>query len=135
MKVLVAQSCLTICNPMDCVALQAPLSMDFYRQEHWSVQTFPPPGDLPNPGIKLRSPTLQADSLMSDKCASGFQWRITTCQKEVENKIKQGRKSCKNSRDLKAVCIIERNRKKLMFLVTNTSLNQSKIQIFFSVVW
>ena len=34
------------------VALQAPLSMKFSRQESWSELPFPPPGDLPNPGIK-----------------------------------------------------------------------------------
>ena len=35
-KVLVAQSCLTLCDPMDNGACQAPLSMDFSRQEYWS---------------------------------------------------------------------------------------------------
>ena len=47
-------------------ALQALLSMEFFRQEYWSKLLFPPPGDLPNPGIKPTSPTspaLQADSL------------------------------------------------------------------------
>ena len=38
-------------------------SMDFSRPEYWSGQPFPSPGDLPNPGLKPRSPTLQADSL------------------------------------------------------------------------
>ena len=47
------------------VACQAPLSMGFSRQEYWSGLPFPSPGDLPNPGIKLRSPTLQADALTS----------------------------------------------------------------------
>ena len=47
---------------VDC---QAPLSMEFSRQEYWSGLPFPSPGDLPNPGIKPRSPTLQADSLPS----------------------------------------------------------------------
>ena len=37
----------------------------FSRQEYWSGLPCPPPGDLPNPGIKLRSPALQADSLPS----------------------------------------------------------------------
>ena len=45
------------------VARQAPLSTGFSRQEYWSGLTCPPPGDLPNPGIKPRSPPLQADSL------------------------------------------------------------------------
>ena len=39
------------------VACQAPLSMEFSRQEYWSGLPFPPPGDLPNPGIKPVSPT------------------------------------------------------------------------------
>ena len=37
--------------------------MEFSRQEYWSEWPFPSPGDLLNPGIKPRSPTLQADSL------------------------------------------------------------------------
>ena len=48
------------------VAGQSPLSMGFCRQEYWSGLSFPPPGDLPNPGIKPESPVspaLQADSL------------------------------------------------------------------------
>jgi len=51
---------------MDCVAHQDPLSMEFSRQEYWSGLPCPPPGDLPNPGIKPRSPALQADSLPSE---------------------------------------------------------------------
>ena len=48
------------------VACQTPLSMDFSRQESWSGLPFPSPGDLPGPGIKLKSPGLQADSLLSE---------------------------------------------------------------------
>ena len=48
------------------VAHQAPPSMGFSRQEYWSGLPFPSPGDLPNPGIKPRSPTLQADALTSE---------------------------------------------------------------------
>ena len=48
------------------VAYQAPLSMGFSRQEYWSGLPCPPPGDCPNPGIKPGSPTLQADSLLSE---------------------------------------------------------------------
>ena len=47
------------------VAHQAPLSMEFCRQEYWSGWLFPSPGDLPNPGIEPRPPTLQVDSLPS----------------------------------------------------------------------
>ena len=42
------------------IARQAPLSMGFPRQEYWSRLPFPSPGDLPHPGIKPRSPALQA---------------------------------------------------------------------------
>ena len=45
---------------------QAPLSMEFSRQEYWSRQPFPSPADLPNPGIEAGSPALQADSLPSE---------------------------------------------------------------------
>ena len=44
------------------VASQAPLSMQFSRQEYWSGLPFPSPWDLPDPGIKPQSPALQADS-------------------------------------------------------------------------
>ena len=53
------------------VACQAPLSMEFSRQEYWNRLPFPSPkGDLPtnlpNPGIEPRSPALQADSLPAE---------------------------------------------------------------------
>ena len=48
------------------VARQAPLSMGFSRQEYWSRFPFPSPGDLPDQGIKPRSPALQADSLPTE---------------------------------------------------------------------
>ena len=48
------------------VAYKAPLSMDFSRQAYWSGLPFPSPGDLPDPGIKSRSPALQADALSSE---------------------------------------------------------------------
>ena len=45
------------------VVCQGPLSMGFSRQEQWSGLPWPPPGDLPNPGMEPRSPPFQADSL------------------------------------------------------------------------
>ena len=48
------------------LAHQAPPSMGFSRQEYWSGLPFPSPGDLPNPGIKPRSPTLRSDVLTSE---------------------------------------------------------------------
>ena len=59
------------------VAHQAPLSMGFSKQEYWSGLPCPPPGDLPNPGIEYRSPTLWADSLLSELPAI----TINTCNK------------------------------------------------------
>ena len=50
------------CNPLT-VVLQAPLSMGFSRQEHWSGLPCPPPGDLPDSWIERASLALQADSL------------------------------------------------------------------------
>ena len=40
--------------------------MEFSRQEYWSGLPFPSPGELPDPGIKPRSPALQADALPSE---------------------------------------------------------------------
>ena len=42
------------------VALQAPLSMEFSRQEYWSGLPFPPSGDLPHPGLELETPVSPA---------------------------------------------------------------------------
>ena len=61
--VLVTQMCLFVTPQI--IAHQAPVFMEFSRQEYWSGLPFPSPGDLPDPGIEPRSPTLQADSLLS----------------------------------------------------------------------
>ena len=61
----VAQSCLTLCDPVDC-RLPGYMSMGFARQEYSSGVPFPSPGDLPNPGVKPGSPALQADALPSE---------------------------------------------------------------------
>ena len=62
---LVAKSSPTLATPWT-VACQVPLSLEFSRQEYWSELPFPSPGDLPNPGVKPRSPALQADSLPNE---------------------------------------------------------------------
>ena len=54
------------------VARQAPLSMGFSRPEYWSGLPCPPPGDLPDPGIELVSPVLQADCFPSGKGLSAW---------------------------------------------------------------
>ena len=62
---LVAQLVQLFLTPQT-VALQAPLSMKFSRQEYWSGSPFPSPGNLPNPGIEPGSPALQAEALPSE---------------------------------------------------------------------
>ena len=62
---LVIKSCLTLVIPWT-AAHQAPLSMEFSRQEYCNGLPFPFPGDLPDPGIEPRSPALQAVSLLTE---------------------------------------------------------------------
>ena len=57
--------CLTSVTPWT-VVHQVPLSMGFSRQKYWSGLLFPSLEDLPNSGIKSRSPALQVDSLLSE---------------------------------------------------------------------
>ena len=54
----VAQPCPTLCDPMESSLHQAPPSVGFSRQEYWSGLPFPSPGNLPDPGIEPRSPSL-----------------------------------------------------------------------------
>ena len=53
---LVSQSCLTHCKPT--VALQAPLSMGFSRQEYWSGLPFPSPGEPSSPSDQIHIPCI-----------------------------------------------------------------------------
>ena len=64
-KVLAAQCWQTLCDPMDC-SLPGSSVYGVSRQEFWSGLPCPPPGNLPNPGIKPGSATCQADSLPSE---------------------------------------------------------------------
>ena len=64
--VLVAKLSLTLCDPMDYIACQAPLFMGFSRQKYWSGEPIPSQGDLPDSGIEPVSPALQADSLATE---------------------------------------------------------------------
>ena len=59
-------------RPRGLVAQQAPPFMGFSRQEYWSGLPFSSPGDLPDPRIKPRSPTLQADALTSEPPGKTF---------------------------------------------------------------
>ena len=82
------------------VAHQAPLSMEFSRQEYWSGLSFSSPGDLPDPGIEPRSPTLQADALPSEppgggmQISSAFQFSAQSCQTLQHHGLQHARPPC-----------------------------------------
>ena len=63
MLCLVIQSCLTLLRSHGMQPARLLCPLEFSRQKYWSGLPFPSPGDLPNSGIKSRSPTLQADCL------------------------------------------------------------------------
>ena len=63
--VLLDHLCPTLCNPIDCSPPGSSVHGDTPGKNTW-VGWSPSPGDLPNPGIKPRSPALQADSLLSE---------------------------------------------------------------------
>ena len=67
-------SCVWLFTTPWTIAHQPPLSMEFSRQEYWNGLSFPSPGGLPNPRVEPRSPTLQADSLLSEPPGKPFQW-------------------------------------------------------------
>ena len=84
------------------VGRQAPLSMDFSRQEYWSGLPFPSPGDLPDPGIEPESPYLrhwQAGSLPLAPpgklwhCLMSRRCQITGTQKEAWSQGREERES------------------------------------------
>ena len=64
-KVLVAQSCLSLCEPHG-LSLPGSSIHEISRQEYWSGLPFASPGDLPNLGIEPGSHALQADALLSE---------------------------------------------------------------------
>ena len=64
------------------IACQAPLSMEFFRQEYWSALPFPSPGDLSKPGIEPASPAFLA------LAGRLFTTSTTTSQNSFKNKTK-----------------------------------------------
>ena len=62
---LVVQLCLTL-RPYGLLSTKHLCPRGFSRQEYWNGLPCPPPGDLPNPGIKPSSPTFQVDSLPAE---------------------------------------------------------------------
>ena len=61
--------------------------MGFSRQEYWSGLPRPPPGDLPDPGIKPRSAALQADSLLGE--ASEVQSKVSGALTKITRHTKE----------------------------------------------
>ena len=57
---------ITLTLRLGTVAYQAPLPMEFSREEYWSGLPFPPPRNLPNPGIQPRPPAWRADASLSE---------------------------------------------------------------------
>ena len=72
--------CVQLSATLWAVTRQAPLSIEFSRQEYWSGQPFPSPGDLHDPGIEPRSPALQADSLLSEPPREALGRKSSTSQ-------------------------------------------------------
>ena len=75
---VVAQFCLTLCDPMDCSLPGFCLSMGILQARILEWLLCPPPSDLPNPGIEPRSPSLQADSLLSEPPGKPY-FRHSSC--------------------------------------------------------
>ena len=69
------------------VVYQALPSMGFSRQECWSGLPLPSPGDLPNPGIELRSPALQADALRLSHQGTQIQMKGSSDRKHFSSKF------------------------------------------------
>ena len=67
-------SCVWLFETLWTVSHQSPLSKGFSRQEYWCGLPCPPPGDLPNPGIKPGSLALQADSLTFWATRKAYDW-------------------------------------------------------------
>ena len=82
------------------VAYQAPLSMGFFRQEYWSGLPFPSPGDHPDPSIKPRSPTLQADALPSEPPRRGSRYGKET---STRSKYKQRKQELNSNPDMRVM--------------------------------
>ena len=84
------------------IAYQAPPSRGFSRQEYWSGLPFPSPGDLPDPGIKPRSPALEADTLTSEPPGKPYhlgplifqQWSPGLFSREQGSVLRQREKKC-----------------------------------------
>ena len=78
----VSHSVLLFATPQT-VARQAPISMEFSRQEYWIELSFPSSGNLPDLGLKPGSPALQAGSLLSELPGTSTNNYIYTLKKKM----------------------------------------------------
>ena len=83
-------SCVQIFATLWTVAYQTPPFMGFSKQEYWSGLPFPSPGDLPNPGVEPRSPTLQADALPSEALGKSYSERNRMLNRKLPNTQNRG---------------------------------------------
>ena len=108
-------------------------SMGFFRQEYWSMLPFISPGDLPNSGIKPVSPTLQAESLLSEPPGKGSffkkkkERKKKNCVKKIiGNELKTLRKhtflKCEVTLTLVRVALLCRDSSKVSWLRITYSL-------------
>ena len=107
-------SCVRLCSTLWTVACQAPLSMGFSRQEYWSGLPRPPPGDLPDPGIKpasLMSPILAGGLFTTSatwEILGSFQiycrWPILLCKKDKNSDISVCRNKSRNPHHTPRTC-------------------------------
>ena len=76
--------CAQLCPTPGAVAPKTPLSMEFFRQEYWSGLPFPPPGNLPNPGIKSVSPALEGGFFTTKPLGSLTDYMQKAKKREVD---------------------------------------------------
>ena len=124
----VANLCLTLCVPWT-IACQAPLSMEFHRQEYWSGLPFPSPKDCPNPEIEHVSPSLAGRFFTTvppgkpNKKVNLFKTKnfcsANATSREWEDKPQTGRKYLQNTYLIKQLSKIYKELLKLSNKKTN----------------
>ena len=82
----VAQSCPTLCNPMDC-SLPGSSTHGISRQEYWSGLPLPSPDDLPDPGIEHESPERQADFTIWATKEGKHYWQKWICHPAISSSV------------------------------------------------
>ena len=99
-------SCVKVFAILWTIACQVPLSMGFFRQEHWSGLPFPPSGYLSDPGIKSLSAALLAGSLPAELLRKPFSQDIVISEniRTQEKKIQNPKRVCYIFYKLKVKC-------------------------------